>query len=52
VANLLAGKDFIFGINRQHTFGLNIKGLLRGGFRMYPIDEAASVQAGELVYDP
>ncbi len=51
VANVLAGKDFVFGKSRQHTFGLNVKGLLRGGFRMYPIDEAASVQAGKLVFD-
>lgn len=50
VVNVLAGRDFLFGSKRQHTFGINGKVLSRGGFRTTPIDLEATKVAGEIVY--
>lgn len=41
-ANLLGGKDFKVGRNRQHIFSLNFKTLTHGGFRYTPMALATS----------
>lgn len=51
VGNLLAGKDFKTGKDKQNVFGLNSKIVLRGGFRISPIDEAASIRDQEVRFD-
>lgn len=50
ITNFLIGKDFKVGKNRQNTIGVNIKSLIRGGFRYIPFDFEKSVQAGDEVY--
>lgn len=51
VSNFLIGKDFKVGNVKQNILGLNIKVLMRGGFRYTPIDFEKSVEADEEVYD-
>jgi len=51
VGNLLAGKDFKIGKDKQNIFGVNSKVVLRGGFRISPIDEAASLRDQEVRFD-
>lgn len=51
VFNILSGKDVKFGQHKQHTFGINIKAILKGGNRVIPIDEACSSQTGETTYN-
>lgn len=40
--NWLIGKDFNLGQSKQNIFSVNLKTLLRGGFRYTPIDPALS----------
>ncbi|NJK97763.1 MAG: hypothetical protein HC905_25190 [Bacteroidales bacterium] len=51
VGNLLAGKDFQFGSKKQNVFGINSKCVLRGGYRISPINRELSVQNQEVVFD-
>ncbi len=51
ITNFLVGKDFAVGSKKQNIVGLNIKSLIRGGFRYTPIDFEKSVLAGDEVYD-
>lgn len=51
VTNFLAGKDFKIGNSKQNIFGANIKGLVRGGYRISPIDEQQTATEQEIVYD-
>jgi hypothetical protein len=51
ISNVLVGKDFKLGKYKQNIFGMNIKALVRGGFRYTPIDYEKSVIAGDEVYD-
>jgi hypothetical protein len=51
VTNLLAGRDFKFGKDQQNTFGLNIKGFVRGGYRISPIDREKSLAEHDIVYN-
>jgi hypothetical protein len=51
ISNVLVGKDFKLGKNKQNTLGMNVKALVRGGFRYTPIDFEKSVAADEEVYD-
>ena len=48
-SNLLLGKEFKFGKNKNKTFGLNTKVSYLGGNRYTPIDLEASIAAGETV---
>lgn len=48
--NLLGGKEFKVGSKRNNIFGLNGKFILAGGRRQFPIDLAASQEAGYTVY--
>jgi hypothetical protein len=49
--NLLAGKEFVSGKNRNRIFGLNGKMVLNGGNRVTPIDLQASRDHGYTVRD-
>jgi len=51
VGNLLAGKDFRIGADKQNVWGINSKVVWRGGYRMSPIDEAASIRDQNLQFD-
>jgi len=51
VFNLLAGKDFVFGVNKNKCFSLNAKLLWKGGNRCIPLDLQASNNSGHAVYD-
>jgi hypothetical protein len=50
VFNLLGGKEWMMGRNRQNIFNANIRLSYQGGDRYSPVDHAASQQAGEVVY--
>lgn len=50
VFNLLAGKDFVFGSNKNKTLSINAKLLCKGGNRFIPIDLQASNIKGYAVY--
>ncbi len=51
VVNILLGKDFKLGRNKQHLFGLNMKCFMRGGNRIPPIDHEQSRLEQEVIYD-
>lgn len=51
VFNLLAGKDFVFGSNKNKTLSINAKLLWKGGNRFIPIDLQASNIKGYAVYN-
>ena len=51
VLNLLAGKEWMLGRNRQNLFGINGRETFQGGDRYTPIDEMASTAREEAVYD-
>ena len=51
VFNLLAGKDFVFGSNKNKTFSINAKLLWKGGNRFIPINLQASNIKGYAVYN-
>jgi outer membrane receptor protein involved in Fe transport len=42
IYNLLGGKEFAVGKEKQNVLGLNIRTMLRGGYRTTPIDYQAS----------
>ncbi len=48
--NLLGGKEFKVGKNKNSTFGMNGKILFAGGNRITPIDLEASILEGETVW--
>ncbi len=49
--NLLGGKEFKVGKNKNSTFGINGKVLFAGGNRVTPIDLDASITKGETVWE-
>lgn len=49
-ANVLGGKEFKFGKEKNKTFGINTKVSLLGGNRFTPINLEASQLAGEEIY--
>lgn len=51
VFNLIGGKEFQVGKQRQNTFGVKLRGNYRGGFRYTPVDLAASLKRKRLIYD-
>jgi hypothetical protein len=51
VSNLLAGKDFYFGLNKRNSFGINAKMLYRGGYRYTPVDMARTIKYKRIIYD-
>lgn len=44
IYNLVGGKEFNVGKNKQNIFGANIRGMWRGGYRTVPIDIDASFE--------
>jgi hypothetical protein len=50
VFNLLGGKEWIYGRDRQHLFQANVRLSYQGGERYTPVDRTASQQAEEVVY--
>jgi hypothetical protein len=51
VINLLAGKEWPAGRNRQNLFNANIRLSYQGGDRYSPVDREASQQAKEIAYN-
>ncbi len=51
IANLLGGKEFKVGKNKQNVISLNLRGMLRGGYRTIPVDLEASLAEGKEVRD-
>lgn len=51
LTNFLVGKDFKVGKEKQNILGINIKALIRGGFRYTPIDFEKSVESKTEIYD-
>lgn len=49
--NALGGKEWIWGKQRQHIFNTNIRMSYQGGDRYTPIDEAASLNEKDIIYD-
>ena len=49
--NLLGGKEWMVGRNKQNMFGLNLRLTLQGGERYSPIDELESVNQETAVYN-
>jgi len=49
--NALGGKEFPVGKRQQNLIGFNMRVIWQGGQRIIPIDLAASIDAGEAVYD-
>ena len=51
VANFLIGKEWHMGRNDQNVLSLNTRFSFQGGNHYSPVDEIASHQANEIVYD-
>jgi hypothetical protein len=51
VVNVLAGKEWQVGRNRQNVLSLNARITYQGGDRYAPINTSASVSAGEVIFD-
>ena len=51
ILNVLAGKEWSFGKQDQHTFSISGKFTLQGGERISPLDREASILANDVVYD-
>jgi len=49
VSNLLGGKEFKVGANKQNVLGLNVRTIWRGGYRVVPVDLEASMLEGNEV---
>ena len=49
--NLLGGKEWMVGRNKQNMFGLNMRLTLQGGERYSPIDELESANQETAVYN-
>jgi hypothetical protein len=50
VSNILAGKDFHVGKNKRNSIGINVKYVIRGGYRYTPVDEIKSLKAKRIIY--
>ena len=51
IFNALGGKEWIWGKKRQHMFNTNIRISYQGGDRYTPINEAASLESKDIIYD-
>lgn len=51
VINLLGGKEWYIGTEKNKVFSVNGKLTLMGGDRRHPIDETSTIETGEVVYD-
>lgn len=51
VFNLVCGKEFRVGKDRQNSLGFNLRNIARGGYRYTPVDETLSIQKKAIIYD-
>lgn len=51
IFNFLGGKEFSVGKNKQNVISLNLRGMLRGGYRTIPINLDESIAEGKDVRD-
>jgi len=51
IYNLVGGKEFRFGQNKQNVLGINIRTTWRGGYRTVPYNEAESIKQDKPIYD-
>jgi hypothetical protein len=51
ILNLLAGKEWVFGQQKNKTFSANIRLSYQGGDRYTPIDETVSLEEQKIEYD-
>lgn len=51
LVNFLIGKEWFVGENKQNVFGINTRMTLQGGDRYSPVNQNASLQKQETVYD-
>ena len=51
VTNLLGGREFYLGNEKNKILGINARLVYQGGERTHPVDEQASVLAQEVVFD-
>ena len=51
IMNLVAGKEYKFGTNKDNVIGLNIRTIWRGGYRNIPYDLDESIIQDSPVYD-
>lgn len=51
IFNALGGKEWIWGKQRQHMFNTNLRISYQGGDRYTPIDEAASLDSKDIIYN-
>jgi hypothetical protein len=50
-SNFVAGKEFVVGKKRQNLLGINIRNMLRGGYRYTPVWESKSHEKKRIIYD-
>lgn len=51
IFNLVGGKEFKVGSSKQNIISLNLRGILKGGYRRIPVDYEQSLAKGEDVRD-
>ncbi len=51
IYNLVGGKEFRFGQNKQNVIGLNVRTTWRGGYRTIPYDESESIKQDKPIYN-
>jgi hypothetical protein len=51
ISNLMAGKEWTLGRQKNKILGLNLRGILRGGFWTSPIDISQSITNGLTIFD-
>ncbi len=51
VLNLLGGREFFLGANKDKILGVNGRLVFQGGERTHPVDLAKSIEAQRVVYD-
>jgi hypothetical protein len=51
IYNLVGGKEFNVGKNKQNVLGTNIRGMLRGGYRTVPVNIQASIAQNKEIRD-
>lgn len=51
LTNLLFGKEWVLGKQKQNIFGINLRLTYQGGERYTPVNELASIQQQQVIYD-
>lgn len=50
VSNFMIGKDLYVGKNKRNTIGMNLKYVIRGGYRYTPVDRIKSLKSKKIIY--